>query len=261
MEASGKTMWRCKVRGVIASLGLLLGGAFGCVSGEVVSSGALLPQPETTFDDGQLRVTAEHDCDGSRCKRVEVTFENIGEERIEILGQGARISRAGQSYPLVAEKEVAAKTRVLAPGQKVSAVFLPVDMRTSAPLTYVQTKQVWCSLKVHSECKNPAVGESLCAGFARYYYDTYLATSGWVSLSFPYKLRAKTETLGTVKPAVATDPPAVKPEPDTNAPSWSSSGRPGVVFHKVACDAQCQCAEVTKRRNFFLDDRFEPLPE
>ena len=72
----------------------------GCAGGQVVSSGATLPQAATEFSDGPLKVSVSHNCSDGRCNSLTAKFENTSASPLEILAASSRLTRAGQAYPL-----------------------------------------------------------------------------------------------------------------------------------------------------------------
>lgn len=233
--------------------------ATGCLSSGVRSTGATLPQTNDTFDDGELKVKVKHDCSGARCTALSAEFENLGEGKIEIVPSASKVARAGESFPLRRKGEEKGNI-VIGPKGKADGEFEPVS-KEGKPLSYVRAQQVWCSLKVDTQCKDPSKGEAMCAGFARYYHQSYISAGGWITVEFGYKnYQNKLVKLSTTAPAFFGDAPSVQLTKNSDAPSWISSSDE-VVFHKVECNDKCVCSDVGGRRNFFTDDKFLPVAQ
>lgn len=243
---------------------LILSTLGACVHSEVRSSGAKLPQAETMFDDGELKVTAEHNCSGGRCDSVTLNFENLTPDNLQFLPAQSKIHRAGETYPLVKaesedKKAADAAPVLLPPKTKKSVTLSPYSPVSKKKMSYTKVTDVWCSLKVDTRCKDISRGETFCAGFARYYHQAYVSAGGWIGFSLAYKTPWKTNTLKTLAPQNVTEPPPVVPVVNGDGPSWLSSSDERLI-HKVECDDKCVCKELTPRRNFFQDDKFLPVP-
>jgi hypothetical protein len=238
---------------VFLHLGAAVSGLTACLSSGVRSTGASLPVDAEVLDDGVLKATVSHSCSGVRCNAIEVTFENKGDDPLTVSPTGSRIRRAGENAILVRTGE-GKKPLTIAPKQSVSARFVPMSEGGKSVMTYTRPKAVWCSLKANSACKNIAKAEASCAGFARYYYDTYMSTEGWLTLAFAYEAGIRKETLESLKPQAAGVAPAATLREEKRAPAFSSQPD-DIVFYKLECDAKCNCKEAAPKRNFFLDDK------
>ena len=229
----------------------------GCAGGQVVSSGAVLPQAAQEFSDGQLKVNVRHNCDGSRCTSLTARFENASATPLEIVPSTSRLVRAGQVYVLgrVGDQK---GNLVVAARDSVSAEFQPLGEGGKQPMSYVVPKKVYCSMDVDEGCRNSNAGAARCAGFARYYYDTYTSTGGWIALTFAYRTEGRNEFIVSPTPEFLGSPPPVRLTHDSAAPSFGSEPD-DVVFLKMECNAQCRCTEISKARNFFLDDKLLPV--
>jgi hypothetical protein len=248
-----KHAWPARIPSVLIGVVFCFGLATGCAGSGVRSTGASLPVDAENFDDGTLRVSLSHSCPGVRCDSVKVSFENLGEDPLTVNPKGSRLLRAGQGAVLQRSGE--AKGPLVIPAKaSVSESFVPTSEDGKTRLSYTRPKAVWCSLKSDTGCKDVSKAEAACAGFARYYYETYMSTGGWLSFSFAYETGLRKETLVSPSPRALAIPPAVVLEEDSRAP-WFVSNPDDVVFYKIACDEKCSCKEVTPRRNFFLDDK------
>lgn len=226
-----------------------------CLSFGARSTGATLPQTADSFDDGELKVKLDHDCSGGRCRGFSAEFTNMTDSPIEIVSAGSKISRAGESFAIQRTGEQKGNL-VIPPKATVEGTYRPVN-RDGRYLTYTKATSVWCSLKVDDECKNPSKGEAMCAGFARYYHQSYISAGGWITVEISYKTPWKTSLLTTLPPQFSGEPPSIQLTSDTDSPGWyASSG--AAVLHKITCDETCRCTDVEKRRNFFVDERFLP---
>ena len=239
----------------LACLSLILGGCAG--GGQVVSSGAALPQAANAFSDGPLKVTVSHNCDGARCTTLTARFENTSASPLEIVPSTSRLVRAGQAYVLGRVGDQKGNLAV-APHDAVSAEFQPLGEGGKQPMSYVVPKKVYCSMDVDPACKNYSPGAARCAGFARYYYDTYASTGGWIALNFAYRTEGRNEFISSPTPEFLGTPPPVRLTEDEAAPRFGANPD-DVVFLKMQCNAQCRCSEITKARNFFLDDKLLPV--
>lgn len=229
--------------------------ATGCAGGGVRSTGASLPLDAEEFDDGTLKVALSHKCGGVRCDSVDVTFQNLGEEPLTVQSAGMRLVRAGQSVVLQ-RAGVEKGPFTLPPKESKKEALVPVAEGGKRRMSYTRPKEVWCSLKAPTSCKDLSKAEAACAGFARYYYDTYMSTGGWLSFQFPYQTTLRKETLVSPKPQAPKLAPSVALEENSRAP-WFSSSPSDVVFYKIECDDACSCKEAAPRRNFFLDDKIQ----
>lgn len=236
-----------------AAFALLL--ATGCTGSGVRSTGASLPLDAEEFDDGTLKVALSHGCGGVRCDSVVVTFQNLGDEALTVQSSGMRLVRAGQSVMLQRAGETKGPL-TLPPKESKKETLVPVAEGGKRRMSYTRPKEVWCSLKAPSSCKDVSKAEAACAGFARYYYDTYMSTGGWLSFQFPYQTSLRKETLVSPKPQAPKLAPSVTLEENGRAP-WFSTSPSDVVFYKIACNEACSCKEVSPRRNFFLDDKIQ----
>jgi len=224
-----------------------------CSGGGVRSTGASLPVDAESFDDGTLKATVSHTCPGVRCDSIDVKFENLGEDPLTVNPDGSRLTRAGQGAVLARTGEQKGPL-VIAPKDSTKVTFVPMSEGGKQAMSYTRPKGVWCSLKADSACKNLAKAEAACAGFARYYYETYMSTEGWLTLSFAYESGIRKETLASPKPQAAGIAPAVLLEESPRAPSFFSQPD-DIVFYKLTCDEKCACKEAAPKRNFFLDDK------
>lgn len=225
-----------------------------CLSTGVRSTGAMLPVDAESFDDGTLRVSISHSCSGPRCDAFDAKFENLGEDPLTVMPSGSRLQRAGQTSVLARAGEDKGPLVIPAKGS-AKATFTPMTEGGKAPLSYTRPTAVWCSLKADSACKDTKKAEAACAGFAKYYYDTYMATGGWLTLSFAYETGLRKETLVSPRPGDLKLSPAVVLEETGRAPAFFSNPD-DVVFYKIVCDEKCGCKEESPKRNFFLDDKF-----
>ena len=242
-----------RFRGVLF---LLMGvGAFGsgCLSSGVKSSGAALPVDAAIFDDGVLKVELDYKCDDGRCRAVKAEFFNVSQDPVTLIPLKASLVRAGQRADLKPlDPEI--KKITLQPKESAKVSFGVFGEGTSQKMSYVRPEGVWCSLKIDDQCKNVKKAEAACAGFSRYYYDTYMSTGGWLSFSFPYERGGKGDVLKSPAPQLLKIPPPFVPEETAQAPSFLTTPD-NMVMYKVKCDDKCVCKEVTKKRNFFLDDK------
>ena len=224
-----------------------------CSGGGVRSTGASLPIDAETFEDGTLRATVSHSCSGVRCDSIDVKFENLSEESLTVNPAGSRLLRAGQGAVLARTGEKKGPF-VIAPKDSAKVTLVPRSEGGKQAMSYTRPKAVWCSLKADPACNNLSKTEAACAGFARYYYETYMSTEGWLTLSFAYETGLRKETLASPKPQAAGIAPAVLLEENSRAPSFFSQPD-DVVFYKLTCDEKCACKEAAPKRNFFLDDK------
>lgn len=239
----------------VSIFGIFLG-ASACTTGGVLSSGASLPQAGLNFGNNELGVAVTHDCSGGRCTEIKAHFENKTAAPIELVVAGARLTRAGQGLALSRVGE--AKGNVVIPARdSVSLRFQPIAEGGKQAMSYVMPTEVWCSMKVDAQCKSPDQGAAKCAGFARYYFDTYVSTKGWVSLTFPYKADGRSDALTSPAPEFMGNAPVVKVVEDGKAPRFGADPD-DIVFHRISCDEKCRCTDVTRPRNYFLDDKFKP---
>lgn len=238
----------------VISLSVMAMALTGCLSTGVRSTGASLPVDAEAFDDGTLRVSISHQCSGPRCEAIDAKFENLGEDPLTVLPSASRLQRAGQNAVLARQGESKGPLLIPAKGS-AKATFVPLSDGGKSPVSYTRPKAVWCSLKTDPACKDTSKAEASCAGFAKYYYDTYMATGGWLTLNFAYETGLRKENLVSPRPGDLKLSPSVVLEKNSRAPAFFSNPD-DVVFYKVACDEKCACKEVTPKRNFFLDDKF-----
>jgi hypothetical protein len=241
--------------GTLLSIGLV-----GCLSSGVRSTGAVLPQTASEFGGNSIRISVSHSCSGTRCEKFSVDFENLNPEPMEIDVSKSELMRAGVKVPLVVKSEPTKTVLVIPPKSSLSETFLPVDKATRQPLSYVMPESVWCSLKVDSECKNPAEGEAKCSGLAKYYHRSYVSTQAWITPSFMVNSKewVRPEAYYPNAPDFIPKEPAVALVEESDAPGWYFGGGSS-VFYKVECDAKCRCREVSKPRSIQTDDRFLPV--
>jgi hypothetical protein len=237
-------------------------GLVGCLSSEVRSTGAVLPQTASEFGGNSIRISVSHDCLGDRCDEMSVDFENLNPEPMEIDVSKSELMRAGVRVPLVVKSEPKKTLLLIPPRGSISETFLPVDKTSRQPLTYVMPDSVWCSLKVNSSCKKPAEGEAKCSGLAKYYHRSYVSTQAWITPSFMVNSKewVRPEAYYPNAPDFIPKEPSVTLVDDSDAPNWYFGGG-STVFYKVECDAQCRCREVSKPRSIQTDDRFLPVPK
>ena len=246
------------LRFVLLGFACLVFAIGGCASGTVRSSGATLPRVAEEFDDGTLKAKIEHNCPSSRCKSVSVKFTNMSKSKVTVGLAGASMMRAGQKVALSILDEKEKKEAVIVePGASLSLDLRPVSGKGNQGMSYTRPSSVWCSLEKHPQCQDVGKADAACAGFARYYYDTYTSTGGWISFLFPYSLDGRNETLASPAPRVVKMPPNPVLAENEAAPAFSRNPDE-VVFYKVSCDAKCACKELTTKRNFFLDDKIRP---
>lgn len=227
-----------------------------CLSSGNLSTGAALPQTNAEFDDGELKATVKHHCSGGRCKSFSVEFENLSAAPVQILPTSSKITRAGESFAIAFEDKQE-NAVVVEPKSSKSVEFVAVG-KDNVPHSYVKATEVWCTLKVDSQCKDSSRGEALCAGFARYYHQSYVNAGGWLSLEIAYKnSQNRVSKISTTPPQFFGDSPSFQLSVNDKAPGLFTSG--DVVVHRVTCDADCKCSEPEKRRNFFTDDKFAPI--
>ena len=231
----------------------------GCLSAGVQSTGAVLPQASTQFDDDVLQVSVNHDCSGGRCQGFETTFKNLSDEPLEVVVGESRITRAQESYALVrvGADKASAQGFLVSPKQTRSEKF--VVQHPQGPASYAMPTAVWCSVKIAKpNCPTVAKAQGECAGFARYYHETYTKASGWISLNFVYKQGGRKAVISSLAPQFLGQAPAVQLSENSEAPFWLGSGG-DAVFYKISCDNDCVCRELNKKRNFFKDDKFDPV--
>lgn len=240
-----------------ASSQLLLG----CLSLGVRSTGAILPQPSTTMESDAVRIVVDHDCSNGRCSGFEASFENRLDEELEILVGGIKVVRAGEHLGAVHNAEAPQSSFVLQPKEKLSVDFLAVDSKKRTPMTYVRPTGVWCSLKVNSQCANPARGEAECGAFARAYFQQHVDLKGWTQTVFSVKAKSwkKAEDVSSEAPQFLANKPAVALSEDVDSPFWFGPRSQHTVFYRFECDANCGCAPIEKPRDFMADDKFLPV--
>ncbi len=229
----------------------------GCLSTGVRSAGSVLPQAATTFSDGQLRVSVDHNC-SERCETASVNFENLTAHPVEVLVRKTWLKRGAEKFPLQRLGEKRGNVKI-PPKSSVKTEFAPFSPATKRRLSYVAPKAVWCSMKVDSACKEVTEASAVCAGYARSYFDVYTEAGGWIILNFPYKVEDRVETVQSPAPESLGKGPAVAPKVTDRAPAFFRQPD-SVVFYKMECDEKCKCTDVTKPRRF-SDDKFKPVIE
>lgn len=229
----------------------------GCLSTEVRSAGSVLPQAATTFSDGQLRVSVDHNC-SERCETASVNFENLTAHPVEVLVRKTWLKRGAEKFPLQRLGEQPGNVKI-PPMSSVKTEFAPFSPATKRRLSYVVPEAVWCSMKVDSACKEVTEASALCAGYARSYFDVYTEAGGWIILNFPYKVEDRVEAVQSPAPESLGKGPAVAPKVTDRAPAFFRQPD-SVVFYKLECDEKCKCTDVTKPRRF-SDDKFKPVIE
>lgn len=234
---------------VLLLVGLIAGGC----AGTVRSTGAVLPVDAEEFSDGTLKVSLSYNCSGVRCDSVDTRFENLSDSPVTIRPADSRLTRAGQAA-LLARTGESRGPFTLAPGGSLKETWRPMAIGGSTPMSFTRPKAVWCSIKAPSSCTRTAKADAACAGFARYYYETYNSTGGWLTFSFAYESSLKKDRLVSPTPQSANISPPVLLEKTSRAPSFLSDPD-DVVFYKISCDDKCDCKEASPRRNFFLDDK------
>ncbi|MEN9530669.1 MAG: hypothetical protein RI932_2542 [Pseudomonadota bacterium] len=228
-----------------------------CLSTGVRSSGSELPQAGTTFGDGQLRVSVDHNCT-ERCETMSVEFENLTTSPMEILVNQARFQRGAEKFSLKRQGEQTGNLKI-PPKKSASADFAPYSAASGRRLSYVAPKAVWCSMKVSPECKNTAEADALCAGYARSYFDVYTEAGGWILLNFAYTVGGRTEIVQSPAPETMGRGPDVLPVSNDRAPAFFREPD-AVVFYKMECNERCRCTDITKPRRF-SDDKLKPVVE
>jgi hypothetical protein len=249
------TQWKALAK--LSSVSFAVSLLTGCLSTGVRSAGSELPQAATTFSDGQLRVTVEHNCK-ERCETVNVEFENLTTIPVEILVNQARLQRGAEKFMLKRQDEQKGNLKIL-PKKSASANFAPVSPSNGRRLSYVAPKAVWCSMKVSPECKNTTAADALCAGYARSYFDVYTEAGGWILLNFAYNVGGRTECIQSPAPETLGRGPDVSPKADDRAPAFFREPD-SVVFYKKECNESCRCTDLTKPRRF-SDDKLKPVVE
>lgn len=229
----------------------------GCVSNGVRSAGSVLPQAGSTFSDGQLRVSVEHDC-GERCEKASVKFENLTTYPVEVLVRKTWLKRGAEKFPLQRLGEQSGNVKI-PPKSSLKAEFAPYSPATKRRLSYVAPEAVWCSMKVDPACKETTEASAVCAGYARSYFDVYTEAGGWIILNFPYKIEDRVETVQSPAPESLGKGPGVTPKVTDRAPAFFRQPD-SVVFYKMECDENCKCTDITKPRRF-SDDKFKPVVE
>lgn len=231
----------------------------GCMSSRVLTTGTSLPQASNLIEAPAAQLEIDHNCSGGWCKGFDVKVNNRLSEPLSLLVGQSEIGRAGERHRLATDDN---KGRTLViPAKDAKTFFLyPVAGDGTTRLKYFRATGVWCSVKASNSCKNSSKGEETCAGFARYYHQSYKDASGWidVSLTLMAKSWENPEAFTTENPSVLPPPPPTQLGEHDEAPWWIS-GSGERVFHKVTCDDKCFCDDVTEKPSFQKDHGFKPL--
>lgn len=242
-----------------------------CQSNPTYTTGAPLPASPETFDDGVVRVTALHQCKGYRCSGLELDLKNVSDTPVDVyVGRGVfwRGTSSARVEPL---EGAAGGTVALAPGEsrlvKVRLKRKPTGSPKAPNSTLDQSvgyelpRSVWCVLDVSAACTRPSVGAAQCAGYARYFAETYRLTRAWVRIDLPYRVGRVPQTLSSPDPLFAVGEaglPGIRLSLDESAPA---PGEDGAFVYKMRCDESCRCSPETEKRQIVKDGLFFPLDE
>jgi hypothetical protein len=255
----------------------LSGSLSGCLSTGVRSTGAVLPQASETISTDWAVIEFSHNCSGGRCTGLDVTFQNLLDEVLEVRVPESKMTRAGESLSLVHDEKVPKSLISIPPKEKISASFITVDpvgktgvtapgnisIAKKFPMTYVRPKEVWCSLKVDSACTSPNVGEADCAAVARTYYQQYVDLKGWIEVSFAVKPKSanKFEVVRNQAPQFMGIKPPVELSVEGSSPFWYGLNSQHTVFSRYSCNDKCACSPLEATRDFVTDDKFLPVEQ
>ncbi len=230
-----------------------------CLSTNVRSTGIKLPQEPTLTINDNLNIQISHNCSGDRCTGFSAKFKNKLNENINIILKDSFLTRAGMKLNL----ETTDKNLTIKANDTLNIDFFTTSSANKKPMSYVRTSEVWCSLKVDPQCKNMrkiSEIESQCSGFASYYYQYYTSAGGWINISFAVKASSWNDSalIVTESPTIIKNHPPVNLSQMSEAPNWISNGGE-IVFYKIECDKLCNCKDITKKKDFQIDERFLPI--
>lgn len=233
----------------------------GCLTSRTISTGVTLPQSEATITSPSLTLTINHDCSNGWCKGFDVKVQNLMDEPLSLLVSQSEITRADETQRL-STKDGDGRTLTVGPKATETFFLFPVGDDGRTRVQYFRATGVWCSLRADSSCTNTTSGEEECAGFARYYYQSYKDAGGWIGVRL--KLMAKSwegpEMFATEAPGVMPPPPPTKLSTDADAPVWLF-GSGANILHRVTCDDRCFCEGKEPKVSFQKDHAFKPLDE
>jgi len=231
----------------------------GCVSSNVVSTGAFLPSAAKETETEEVHMTIKHHCKKGWCSSATLNLNNKTNQNIKVIISRSRIARAGVSLPLAQAGGEGSKPVMLLAGQNKEITLYPYDPSSKNWMRYFKPDSVWCSVRVHEKTPKNHKGNEKCAGLAMYYWEAYKNTKGWISLALAYESPQWGDLvfIQTKDPEFFEEGPSVNLVGNSSAPSWESDSSENILM-MVSCNERGVCDTVGKVPSFIGDHGFRP---